>query len=930
MAPITGGGWLPLRGRDEEMRLIRDQLHALTQGRGGTVLIEGAPGSGKSRLLAEALGLARRGGIRARLGAGTPDGHAVPFAPLWDALLAGPGPLLNRSLLQRLTDSPDQRFWLLQELQNQLEQVATAGPLVIAMDDVHWCDTATLTALRTLPLRLGDQPILWLLASRERSLTQRWSPDIELRLRLRPLSGDAVERLAQDVLGAVAEPALLTLARRADGRPLLLVELLRGLREEGAVVDQAGVACLIDDRIPTRFHSSVRRRLDPLSPQARDLVQIAAVLSRTVDVEILAELTGQPPVELIAPLREATEADLLAERDGQLVFRHDLIREAVRGAVPAALARSLRRHAVEVRLQHGAAAMEVASDLAATAEPGDRHAVALLRRAAADFAPTSPSTAVELSQRAMELAPADDPDNGTLIAETIMLLWLDGRDVEARALADSTLAGLLEPEAEGAVRLSLARLSSQYSFIEAVRQCRTALELPGLPPALRAQLFAVQALCLAMVGDIAETARVTELALEAAEVAGDRMARATAVAVGSTVAFYMMDWERAFRLQDDAVRLATDEGAVGSLWVPEACWTAFLHNAAGRTELALKEADAGLRAAQQHGQAAGLCFWSMNRTRVLLDAGRLADARAEADGVLAMVDDLGARNFAEVTALYVLGRIAIHTGDRDGIRRCTTDGERMMRDEAPVIRRAGAWMAALAADSEGDFARVLELTEEAAETFDLPDPSLGMPLDPADEVVFARVALRAGDRERAERAVLAAERRARLNPGFPFLAGVAAHARGLLDGDIGLLVRAVDLLAGFPRPLVHASALEDAGRALVASRAMDAAARLEAALGLYEQAGAVRDAARVRSRLREVGVRRRGRACGGTLRGWQGLTGSELQVVRLVAQGATNRQVAERLFLSPHTISTHLRHAYTKLEIKSRVELARLVLEQDG
>ena len=99
--------------------------------------------------------------------------------------------------------------------------------------------------------------------------------------------------------------------------------------------------------------------------------------------------------------------------------------------------------------------------------------------------------------------------------------------------------------------------------------------------------------------------------------------------------------------------------------------------------------------------------------------------------------------------------------------------------------------------------------------------------------------------------------------------------------------------------------------------------------GLWSSFGSGWDAARVRRRLRRLGVRRRPAAAARTSE-WEQLTPSELAVARLVASGVTNREAAERLFLSPHTVSTHLRHAFTKLGIRSRVQLVRLVAEHEG
>jgi DNA-binding NarL/FixJ family response regulator len=166
-----------------------------------------------------------------------------------------------------------------------------------------------------------------------------------------------------------------------------------------------------------------------------------------------------------------------------------------------------------------------------------------------------------------------------------------------------------------------------------------------------------------------------------------------------------------------------------------------------------------------------------------------------------------------------------------------------------------------------------------------------------------------------------------LHPDFPFLSSAAMHARAVLDGDPDAALRAVALSAADPRPLVRAAVIEDAGRLLPASRAAEAIPLLETALASYAAAGAGLDAARVRSLLRIRGARP---AKGGprSAPAWPELTESEFAVVSLVAQGATNREVADRLYLSAYTVNSHLRHVFAKLGIRSRVELARLAAER--
>jgi len=139
----------------------------------------------------------------------------------------------------------------------------------------------------------------------------------------------------------------------------------------------------------------------------------------------------------------------------------------------------------------------------------------------------------------------------------------------------------------------------------------------------------------------------------------------------------------------------------------------------------------------------------------------------------------------------------------------------------------------------------------------------------------------------------------------------------------------VDLFQRTPRRLELAAALEDLGVELIATGREDAIDVLSRTLALYAELGATRDARRVRSRLRELGVRRRLVAAEPQKDGWGSLTTSELTVARLVAEGLTNREVAERLFVSPHTINSHLRHVFAKLGINSRVELARLARDYE-
>jgi hypothetical protein len=202
-----------------------------------------------------------------------------------------------------------------------------------------------------------------------------------VRLPLGPLPTKAVSEMTADRLDAQADPSLLRLAGHSGGNPFLLVELLDGLREEGLVRVEHGRAELLDELLPARVREGMRDRLEGVSTEAREAVQLAAVLGRRFSVDRLALVGGSSPPALLGPVAELMGADLVAEVEGRLEFRHDLVREAVLATIPVSMRVALQRHAAEVLLNAGASAAEVAPLLLASAGPGDTAAVATLRAA---------------------------------------------------------------------------------------------------------------------------------------------------------------------------------------------------------------------------------------------------------------------------------------------------------------------------------------------------------------------------------------------------------------------------------------------------------------------------------------------------------------------------------------------------------------------
>jgi DNA-binding CsgD family transcriptional regulator len=210
---------------------------------------------------------------------------------------------------------------------------------------------------------------------------------------------------------------------------------------------------------------------------------------------------------------------------------------------------------------------------------------------------------------------------------------------------------------------------------------------------------------------------------------------------------------------------------------------------------------------------------------------------------------------------------------------------------------------------------------------------LGTPLTPEvlDLVIFgARVASAAGDAGLRARVLQATDLLERERPAIPLFTGVAGYARGILERDAQALLAAAELLHSSSRPLLYASAAEDAAGELArAGGDAEAIESLNKAFDTFVECEAIADARRVGRALRRLGVERRIVAQPRAKTGWDSLTDSELKVVHLIAEGATNRSVAQQLHLSPHTVKTHVHNAFAKLGIASRAQLAQLMRGAD-
>jgi DNA-binding CsgD family transcriptional regulator len=920
-------------GRDAELALIRAELERLTDGAEAVLIVEGAAGMGKTRLLAEVSTIARSLGIRVGSSAADPSETVVELAVLLAALFDGATPLLDESGLTALHAQPEQRFWLLRDLQQLLERAALESPLLISIDDAHWADAGTAAAIRTLPMRLMGLPIAWVIALRPprestplvRALEQL-RQDGARTIVLGPLDENAIAQLATDVLAAQPDRSILEQLTETDGNPFLVVETLLGLQEENRIRVVDGRAELIDGQLPRRVQQKMRERLGRLSDEASDTVTVAASLGRTFSFDELARTLGRPASDLLAPVGELLEANLLVERDEKLAFWHDITREAVRASVPVTARRALDRQAAGVLLEAGALPIEVAVQLAASAERGDEVAIDTLFEAAKALVTTDPDTAATFGRRALEIAPAHHPRRGEIVGTTAIALHIAGNSEEAIAFADQALRETLPALQEAEVRLSIAGMFAISPEIR-ISAGRLALSLPDLSQTLRARHLACLFHNLVTAGRL-EAARAMLEETRAAVASADDARASFTLRVAESALDYADDrFDPSLELITSAYRDGIFAGDDQRLRLAH-MWHGELLSVGDRDDEAFTIAADGLAAAQRDRQGWAYQMFETWHGRMLLRTGRLTEALAVLEGRYALEDGTHAAAVLDAAGIVALGRLAIHTGDTRQARRLADIAEVMLERGTAAVRRHAAWLLALFALAEGDAEAARGWLRAPTE----PDgqPILPrFPLDVADEVLLARIGLATHDDELAQLALSNSQRRAELNPGVASIAATAAHVRGLLEPGEADLREAVDLLEPTPRRLELATALEDLGVESITTEREAAVDTLSRTLALYTELGATWDARRVRSRLRELGVRRRLVAAETETNGWAALTSSELNVARLVAEGLTNREVAERLFVSPHTVNSHLRHVFSKLGINSRVELARLARDYE-
>lgn len=424
-ARVTEASPARIFGRRAELALLGNTLDAVCEGRARCVLVEGEAGIGKTRLITEMTQMARAKCASVFVGAAEENESAWPFRALTEAFeIRRDAPDAGRREIARLLEArltapgtplqvaPELAFHVSDAIIAVLEAAAGSGPVLLALDDVHWADAATLGVLASAVRRTEHLPVLVLLTYRPTTGHGQLDRLIETlvrqdgdELRLEPLDQKAMADLVAAALGAHPGPNLLAQIEGAAGNPLYAIELVGALAEEGDIETVDGHAESRAPGIPHDLRLMLVRRLSVLPADTLELLRLAAVLGPTFAVAELGLLSGRSAQSLVAPLEAAMRAGVLGERGARLAFRHALIRTAVYEDMSAAMRKALHREAGHLLAEAGAPADLVAPHMAAGAEAGDVEAVTWLRRAAYDAAARSILVSIELLERARTLVP---------------------------------------------------------------------------------------------------------------------------------------------------------------------------------------------------------------------------------------------------------------------------------------------------------------------------------------------------------------------------------------------------------------------------------------------------------------------------------------------------------------------------------------------
>lgn len=909
----------PLVGRDDEIATIAEVLGRAEQGHGTVVIVEGEAGIGKSMLLGKADELGRARGFEVRRAACVEPERGLPFVAAV-RLLAPASSRLARTFEPHLEESdlsPAMQFRLTETLGNAVESLASSQPVLLAVDDLQWADPGTLLAIRSMASRLQHLPAVLVAAVRtghddadlHRLVDDLVRAGAQLVL-LPPLDDEAVAALVSVVTGATPATALLDRMRRAGGNPLYVTEYARWASEDD------------DDRLPVEFRLAVQRRLAALPSDVAEVIRVASVLGTSFLPGDLASVLDRSTIEIASSIETAITAHVIEERDESIGFRHDLVRQAVYDHIAPALRRALHREVASKLEAAGCSPLIVAHHLARAATGADPEAAAWLHRTAATVSHQAPAVAAELRERALDLLPLSSPDRIRVRADLAVDYAWSGRLTEAQTVAAEVLAGAPGPATAASMRAALVRaLSWQGRPADALQLAGLRDDEPADGPG--ADLLAAEtALARTFAADFRGAAAMAARAEEAAAASDNALALCQALSVQVWAATFAGRPHDAVELGRRAVAIA-DASHDGSAHLAQPrFFPAMPLVMLDRFEEAERLLRDGRRYAEERGLAWSLPLYHAFLGGKLFATGEWDAAVAECEAGLDIADELGLGVAQVLVVAAWLVAVHVHRDELEAAERTIVRARARVSGVSNIVF---SWATSLVHESRRELGEALAELQSACDIL----LAGGALADPFSPMALVRLCVQTGDVERAAALLPAVVRQASI-AGTPFMRAQALRCQGLVTDDPELLLDAVAEYRQCQRPAELAAGCEDAASGLLRQeRLSDAVPLLDESHLLYERLGATRDSARVRAMLRQNGVRRSGvrrRVAAET--GWESLTATELKVVELVAQRFSNPEVAERLFISRHTVESHLKRVYRKLGLSSRIELAAVAAKR--
>jgi DNA-binding CsgD family transcriptional regulator/tetratricopeptide (TPR) repeat protein len=922
-----------LAGRDRELATAGELVTALAGGRGGLAWIGGEPGIGKSALADVITARAAAAGCRVFRGGGDELAQAFPLRLMADCLgiserSADPRQVMIARLLRgEASDSGaiDAVLAASERILELVDRYCADRPVLLAAEDLHWADEPSLLVWNRLARATDQIPLLLIGTTRpaaQRPTVTRLGDLVCERggtvLDLAPLNPDDVTRLAGRITGAPPGPALKGELARAGGNPLYVRELVDALVRDGQVTQADGVAEFHGDSgaTPGSVTLAIGSRLrfyTEYTDESASVLRRAALLGHDFDLDELAVATGQSVAALSGVVEEAIAAGVVVTAGQRLKFRHELIQQVLVEQISPVSRAALHGHIARELAAAGARPEIVARHLLAVPDHNERWVQEWLAEVPEPMLSAVPQVSAELIDRVLSSAGTDDRAWAVLAARRAQLLFWLGRDEQAADLAAQVSRRSADPLLATRMRILTLRSAGRIGRLQDALPIALAPMDTRIPPAYQARLGAWSAVLQAIMGRAREAGAMARTALRQSRQAGDPLATGYALHALTLVS----DAPAALGLIDEALTGLGHDPESADLRL------LLLNNrlnyltSLGRREDVAESLPSALVLAERAGtfRAVGLLATAAEACYL---QGAWDDALVHLDGI----EPEFLSNWSNLNPAALAALIALHRGDREKadqyLAATGVDEPSAGPGSAANWRLTAAW--ALRAESAGDTSRALELMATWLDPSPIPGQETRHELLPH----LVRLALDHGDRDLAAAAVAASEADAASGPQPGKLAS-ARCCRAQLDDDPAGLLAAAGSYLEHGWPLERATALEEAAVRLAAGGDLtQARAVFNDVIKLYFGLGASWDLRRTEARLRPHGIRRGPRALSHRpVNGWEALTPSETRIAELVARGLSNPDIATELYVSRRTVQTHVSNILIKLDLRSRVEVAR-------